>query len=173
MTTTESLPTDLWRLGATSLAAAIRSRQVSAREVVEAHLQRIDAVNPAVNAVVARWDEQALAAAGAADRVTARGGELPPLHGVPFTVEGNIDLVGTPTTQGARALADAYPTRDAPVVERLRAAGAIPLGRTNLPTYALRWHTDSELWGETVNPWDPSAPRAPPAVARPSPSPPA
>jgi amidase len=76
------------------------------------------------------------------------------LHGVPFTVKGNIDVVGTPTTFGAQALVDAFPAMDAPVVERLRAVGAIALGHTNLPTFALRWHTDSQLWGPTINPWD-------------------
>lgn len=155
MTTTgTSAATDLWRLSATELAAAIRHRQASVREVVEAHLRRIDAVNPAVNAIVIRLDAQALDAADKADRTTIAGGELPPFHGVPFTVKENIDAVGTPTTQGAQAFINAYPARDAPVVERMRAAGAIPIGRTNLPTYAIRWHTDSELWGETINPWD-------------------
>jgi amidase len=76
------------------------------------------------------------------------------LHGVPFTVKENLDLVGTPTTMGVKALASAYPTVDAPTVERLRAAGAIPIGRTNCPNFTLRWHTDSELWGATINPWD-------------------
>ena len=75
-------------------------------------------------------------------------------HGVPFTVKENIDVAGTPTTQGFKALADAYPRRDAPVVERMKAAGAIPIGRTNLPSGAIRWHCESELWGATVNPWD-------------------
>jgi amidase len=146
--------TDLWRMSATELAAAIRSRQASSQEVIEAHLRRIEAVNPLVNAVVVVLGEQALDAAKAADRLAAGGGDLPPLHGVPFTVKGNIDLAGTPTTQGLKALAGAYPTRDAPVVERLRTAGAIPIGRTNLATIAVRWHCDSELWGATVNPWD-------------------
>jgi len=82
------------------------------------------------------------------------GGGLPPLHGVPFTVKGNIDLAGTPTTHGIKALAAAYPAMDAPVVERMRAAGAIPVGHTNLPDFAIGWHTDSELRGATVNPWD-------------------
>jgi amidase len=86
--------------------------------------------------------------------VVAGGGDLPPFHGVPFTVKDNIDVVGTPTTQGAKALVGAYPSRDAPIVERLKAEGAIPIGRTNLPTFAVRWHCDSELWGATVNPWD-------------------
>jgi amidase len=146
--------TELWRLSATELAEAIRSRQVSSHEVIQAHLQRIKVVNPAVNAVTVVLAEPAVEAAKAADRAVADGDPLPPFHGVPFTVKGNIDLVGTPTTHGAKALVGAYPTLDAPVVERLKAAGAIPIGHTNLPTFALRWHTDSELYGPTINPWD-------------------
>ncbi len=75
------------------------------------------------------------------------GRDLPPLHGVPFTVKENIDVLGTPTTAGLKALSDAYPRLDAPHVSRLRAAGAIPIGRTNLANFGIRWHTDSELWG--------------------------
>jgi amidase len=146
--------TELWGLSAVELAGAIRSKEVSSREVVEAHLSRIEAVNPSVNAVTVLLDERALEAATRADRRVAAGDDLPAFLGVPFTVKGNIDVAGTPTTQGARALQDAYPAVDAPVVERMRAAGAIPIGRTNLPTYAMRWHTQSELWGATLNPWD-------------------
>jgi amidase len=146
--------TELWRMSATELAQAISSKQASSQEVIEAHLRRIEAVNTAVNAVTVVLAEQAVEAAKAADRAVADGDHLPPLHGVPFTVKGNIDLVGTPTTHGAKALVGAFPTQDAPVVERLKAAGAIPVGRTNLPTFALRWHTDSELYGLTINPWD-------------------
>lgn len=149
--------TDLWRLSACELAREIGSRRVSAREVVEAHLWRIEQVNPAVNAVTVVLGEQALVAAEAADRASAAdGGDLPPFHGVPFTIKENLDLAGTPTTQGARILSAAYPSDDAPVVARMRAAGAIPIGRTNCPTFAVRWHTDSELWGPTLNPWDPT-----------------
>jgi amidase len=146
--------TDLWRMSALELAETIRSRQASSQEVIEAHLRRIEAVNPSVNAVTVTLGEQALAAAKAADCVVAAGGDLPPFHGVPFTIKENIDLAGTPTTQGAKAFAGLYPSRDAPVVERLKAAGAIPIGRTNCPTGAVRWHCDSELWGATLNPWD-------------------
>jgi amidase len=146
--------TDLWRMGAVELAEAIRSRQASSREVIEAHLRRIEAVNPSVNAITILLAGQALEAATAADRVTAAGGDLPPLLGVPFTVKGNIDLAGTPTTQGLKMWAEAYPARDAPHVERLRAAGAIPLGHTNLANIGVRWHCVSELWGATINPWD-------------------
>ena len=137
--------TDLWRMSALDLAQAIRSGQTSSQEVVEAHLRRIDAVNPAVNAVTVVLAERAVEAAKAADRALTGGGDPPPLHGVPFTVKENIDLAGTATTHGLRALAGAYPRIDAPAVERMRAAGAIPIGRTNCPNFTLRWHTDSEL----------------------------
>lgn len=146
--------TVLWRMSATELAAAIRTRQASSREVIQAHLDRIEAVNPAINGVTIVLAERALEAAAAADCAAAAGEDLPPFHGVPFTVKANIDLVGTATTHGLRALTGAYPTRDAPTVERMRAAGAIPIGRTNCPNFAVRWHTESELWGATVNPWD-------------------
>ena len=154
--------TELWRSGATDLAEAIRSRQASCEEVVEAHLRRIEVVNGAINAVVVILHEQALAAARAADRAVTAGVDLPPLHGVPFTVKGNIDLAGADNGSGCRHW-PAYPRMDAPVVERLKAAGAIPIGRTNLPSFAVRWHCDSELWGATVNPWDRSVTPAPPA----------
>src|SRR5512133_511817 len=146
--------TELWRMSATELAEAIRSRQVSSQEVIEAHLQRIEAVNGSINAVVIVMAEQTLKAAKTADHAVADGADLGPFHGVPFTVKENIDVAGTPTTQGFAALAKAYPTRDAPIVERMKAEGAIPIGRTNLPRGALRWHCESELWGATVNPWD-------------------
>lgn len=145
---------ELWGMSAAQLAALIGGRQVSVRGVIEAHLGRIDAVNPALNAIVIRLDEQALAAADAADRAVASGDQLPPLHGVPFTVKECFDLVGTPTTADWKVLANEYTIRDAPDVERLKAAGAIPVGRTNLATYTVRWHCESELWGHTVNPWD-------------------
>jgi amidase len=151
-----NMATELWRMSATELAEAIRSRQVSSQEVIEAHLRRIEAVNDSINAVVIVLAEQALDAARTADRAVAAGADLGPFHGVPFTVKENIDVAGTPTTHGFKALADAYPTRDAPVVERLKAAGGIPIGRTNLPSGAIRWHCESELWGATVNPWDSS-----------------
>lgn len=141
-------------LSALELAAAIRSGLLSSREVIEAHLRRIEAVNSSVNAVTVVLGEEALAAANDADAAVARRRELAPLHGVPFTVKENIDVVGTPTTQGSRALQDAYPSCDAPAVKRLRAAGAIPIGRTNLPTFGVGWVCENELYGATHNPWD-------------------
>jgi amidase len=146
--------TELWQLSAVELAATIRSREASCRQVVDAHLRRIEEVNPAVNAVVVVLCEEARQAADAADRAVTAGEELPRLHGVPFTIKDAIDLAGTPTTQGLRALGQVYPARDAPAVERLKAAGAIPIGRTNLAAATVRWHCESELWGATVNPWD-------------------
>jgi amidase len=145
---------ELWRLGAVDLARRIATRDVSSREVIDAHLERIETVNPAVNAVVRVLADSARAAADEADAAVARGDRLGPLHGVPLTVKENIDLVGTPTTNGVHAFAEATPTLDSPVVERMRAAGAIPIGRTNLPDFGLRVHTDSALHGRTVNPWD-------------------
>jgi amidase len=118
--------TELWRMSATELAEAIRTRQASSVEVVEAHLRRIEAVNPAINAVVIVLGEQALQAAGAAERAVAAGADLPPFHGVPFTIKDIIDVAGTPTTQGFKALAEAYPSRDAPIVERMKARRGDP-----------------------------------------------
>lgn len=140
----------LWRRSASELAALIRSREVSSREVVAAHLARIEAVNGSINAVTRVLAEAALAAADAADRSEPVG----PLHGVPFTIKENIDLAGTPTTQGIPALAQAVAEVDAPVVERMKAAGAIALARTNLPEFGLRISTVNPLHGRTFNPWD-------------------
>src|SRR5579859_7342501 len=145
---------ELWRNSAVELAAMIRDREVSSREVIQAHLDRIEAVNPHLNAIVRLLPEQALAAADAADRAVSSEMALGPLHGVPFTVKENIDLAGTPTTHAIPALAEAVAPVDAPQVERLRAAGAIPIGRTNLPDFGLRVHTDSALHGLTRNPWN-------------------
>lgn len=119
---------ELWRKSAVDLAAMIRGREVSSREVVVAHLDRIEALNPRLNAIVRLLPEDALAAAGAADHAVANGAPLGPLHGVPCTVKESVDLAGTPTTQGVPALAEAVAPADAPAVERLRQAGAIPLG---------------------------------------------
>ncbi len=146
---------ELWRRSARELAHLIANRQVTSREVVEAHLKRIDEVNPHLNAIVRRLDDRALASADEADAAVRRGDPLGPLHGVPFTVKENIDVAGTPTTSAIPALAEAYASNDAPVVERMRAAGGVVLARTNLPDMGLRIHTDSSLHGLTRNPWDP------------------
>src|SRR5215471_10061038 len=144
---------EIWQFSATDLAHRIAHRQLSSAEVVNAHLARIDAVNPALNAVVRVLADQAREAADLADRRLAAGESVGPLHGVPFTVKENIDMAGLPTTWGVPALAEAVVPMDAPVVERMRAAGAIPIGRTNLPDMALRVHSVSSLHGLTRNPW--------------------
>ncbi|WP_407169667.1 amidase [Bradyrhizobium sp. ORS 111] len=146
---------EIRQLSAIDLARRISERQLSSTEVVDAHLARIDAVNPALNAVVHVLADQARATAALADRRLAAGEKVGPLHGVPFTVKENIDMAGLPTTWGVPALAQAVVPMDAPVVERMRAAGAIPIGRTNLPDMALRIHTVSSLHGLTRNPWHP------------------
>ncbi|MBK9520145.1 MAG: indole acetimide hydrolase [Rhodocyclaceae bacterium] len=147
--------TELWRKSATELAGMIASKAISSTEVVDAHLARIAAVNPSVNAVVRVLAEDARKASALADAMVARGDPLGPLHGVPFTVKENIDMAGLPTTWGVKALAQAIAPVDAPVVERMRAAGGIPIARTNLPDMGLRVHTDSSLHGLTRNPWNP------------------
>lgn len=137
-----------------SLARAIATGEASARDVVQQHLERIEARNPVLNAVTVTLADEALAAADAADALLARGDPAPPLLGVPFTVKENIDVAGTVTSLGLRGGVPA--AADAPHVAHLRAAGAIPIARTNLPDLALRWHTDNARHGATVNPFDAS-----------------
>ena len=141
-------------LGAAELARAIAARELSARAAVQAGLDRIEEANGALNAVTVVLAGEALAAADAADATLARGEPFPPLLGVPFTVKENIDVAGTVTTLGMRGGVAAE--QDAPHIAHLRAAGAIPIARTNLPDLALRWHTDNARHGATVNPWDAS-----------------
>ena len=145
---------ELWRLGAVRLAELLRGGEVSSREVVEAHLRRIEEVNSGLNAIVRVLDDEALAAADAADDALGAGEPLGPLHGVPFTVKENIAVAGTPTTSGMALFADAIAPRDDPAVERLRVSGGIPIGRTNLPDMAFRSQTHSSLHGLTLNPWN-------------------
>jgi len=144
---------ELWRKSALELAADIRTKKVSSRAVVDAHLERIAQVNGHVNAVVRVLADEARAGADAADAAVKAGEQLGVFHGVPFTIKENIDVVGYPTTQGIPALAGAIATLNAPAVDRMLGAGAIPIGRTNLPDLGLRIHTDSALYGRTKNPW--------------------
>jgi amidase len=147
---------ELCARGASELANLIRAREVTSREVVDAHLARIEEINPAVNAVTVTMAVAARDAATAVDRAVAAGTAVGPLAGVPFTVKENIDVAGTATTWGVAALAGQIASTDAPLVARLREAGAIPLARTNLPDFAFRWDTTSGRGGRTVNPWDPT-----------------
>lgn len=139
-----------WTAG--EIAARVSAGEVSAREVAEAALARVDAVNPAVNAIVARCDAEALAAADAVDAARARGEAVGPLAGVPVTVKVNVDQKGQPTTNGLRLQAGLVAESDSPVVANLRKAGAVIVGRTNTPAFSLRWFTRNALHGATVNP---------------------
>ncbi|WP_374442137.1 amidase [Stella sp.] len=143
----------LWARDGVELAWLVRSRQASAREVVQACLDRMAAVNPKINAVVLPLADEALAAADAADRAVAAGEPLGPLHGVPVTTKVNTDQKGCPTDNGIVAFRDLIAPEDSPVVANLRRAGAIVVGRTNTPGFSMRWFTDNDLHGLTKNPW--------------------
>ncbi|MFC7304485.1 amidase [Streptomyces monticola] len=146
--------TELWKHTAAELAAAVAGGEVSALEVTESHLARIAEVNPAVNAVTRLLADRAREDAAALDRRLAAGERLGPLAGVPFTVKENIGIGGVPTTHGIARFKDLAPAVDAPPVARLRAAGAIPVGHSNMPDLTLGgMHPRSELFGETANPW--------------------
>jgi amidase len=144
---------ELWQESATSLAQMIRSGATSSREVIDAHLDRIDAVNAAINAVVEVRPEEARAEADAADAKQRSGEPLGALHGVPFTIKVNLDLAGYTTNQGCATLKDFMASEDSAPVERLRQAGAVALARTNMPDLGLRINTESSLYGSTHNPW--------------------
>ena len=138
---------------ATQLAELIRTRQVSPVEVVQAHLDRIDAVNPAVNAIVT-VSEAATESARAAERAVLRGDELGPFHGVPFTVKDSIDTADLLTQRGSPIFAGRVPAVDAVSVARMKGAGAIVLAKTNLPEFSYSTETDNLLTGRSNNPWN-------------------
>ncbi|MCL0028851.1 amidase [Dehalococcoidia bacterium] len=139
---------------ARSIARAIRERKISAVEVVEAHLARIDIVNASLNAVVRTVPERALAEARDADMELAAGASIGPLHGVPMTVKDSHDTEGVISTAGTIGRALHVPDRDSTAVARMRAAGAIMLGKTNTPELTLSLETDNLVYGRTNNPYD-------------------
>lgn len=143
---------ELWKLSATEIAAKIRAKDVSAVEVAQAHLDRIDAVNPALNAVVQHMPDEALAAAAAIDADIAAGREVGPMAGVPVTIKVNVDQKGFATTNGLKMLENLIAEHDSPVVSNMRKAGAVIVGRTNTPAFSLRWFTKNDLHGQTLNP---------------------
>ena len=139
---------------ATTLAALIRTRQLSSREIVQAHLDRIAAVNPQINAVVTLMVEDALKTADAADEAVADGSPLGPLHGVPFSIKDALDTAGVLTQRGSKLFAGNIPDKDATAVARFKAAGGIPLMKTNLPEFSAWTETDNLVTGRTNNPWN-------------------
>jgi amidase len=145
---------ELCWLPATELARLLREGFVSAREVVAAHLARIERCNEAVNAVVTLTAESALAAAQAADETLLRSGPVGPLHGLPVAHKDLQDTAGVRTTYGSPIYAEHVPQASSPLVERMAAAGAISLGKTNTPEFGAGSHTYNAVFGVTRNPWD-------------------
>ncbi len=142
--------TPLWQLSATDLSARIQSGEVSAGEAVRASIDRMQAVNPSLNAVVTDLSESALRRAAALDAATGPKG---PLHGVPITIKINIDQAGQASSNGVVAFKDLVAPGDAPLVKNLLDAGAVVIGRTNVPEFSRRCETDNPLFGPTWNPW--------------------
>ncbi|MFT4626839.1 MAG: fatty acid amide hydrolase 2 [Myxococcota bacterium] len=145
---------DALRASAVQLAAAIRDGRTTSRAVVDAHIAAIQKVNPAINAVVCDRFEAARAEADAADAAVSAGATLPPLHGVPCTIKEAIQLEGMPNTSGLRRREGIVSTEDATTVARLRAAGAIPLGVTNVSELCMWMESDNLVYGRTNNPYD-------------------
>lgn len=149
----DPVATELWRMSAGELGMLVARKTVSVREVVEAHMQRIQEVNSSVNAITMVL-EDSLSDADAKDALLARRAGRGPLFGVPFSVKVNIDVKGSATTEGVRGLDGSVVEADSPHVGMLRRAGAIPIARTNMPDFGLRYHTDNDLYGATINPWN-------------------
>ncbi len=135
---------------------AVRRREISARELLELHLTRIAERNPELNAIVSLDEERARTGAAAADEQIAAGAEVGPLHGLPFAFKDTHDVAGWRTTYGSPLFADHVPDADDLIVARIRAAGAVPIGKTNVPEFAAGSHTFNTVFGTTLNPVDPS-----------------
>jgi amidase len=146
--------TDLHFLPAAELTRMLRDGEVGSVELLDHFLARVDRHNPTVNAVVALDADRARARAAEADAARARGEDWGPLHGLPMTVKDAFETDGLVTTSGAPELRDHVPDRDADPVARVRAAGAVIFGKTNLPLYAGDWQSFNDVYGRTDNPWD-------------------
>ena len=149
------MSTQLWKCSATELAALIADGQASAVQATHAVLERIETVNPQSHALALVCAESALQAAARADAAQAAGRPLGPLHGVPVTIKVNVDVQGQATTDGVEHLSHALAASDSPLVQSMRDAGAIIVGRSNAPAFSLRWFTDNQWHGRTLNPFDP------------------
>ena len=145
---------DLTFLSATQMAQEIRLRRLSPVELVEAHLEKIARLNPRLNAFVQVNPERVRHDARLAQDVVLRGEAVAPLHGVPISVKSSVDVAGMKVESGTRLRAGTVAAHDAPLVERLRRAGAIILGVTNTPELLMAWETDNDLYGRTNSPWD-------------------
>ncbi len=141
---------------AREMVAAVAAREVSARELMDLHLARIAEVNPRLNAIVSLDEERAREGAAAADEALAGGADVGPLHGLPFAFKDTHSVAGWRTTFGSPLFAEHVPDADDLIVERIRAAGAVVLGKTNVPEFAAGSHTFNTVFGTTVNPWDTS-----------------
>lgn len=148
------IATELTSLPALAMAAAVRSQQISPVELVGAHLQRIEKLNAVINAFVHVDAERAQRDAKSAELAARKSLSLGPLHGVPISIKSSIDVAGLRCEAGTKLRAGNVAQRDAPLVARLRAAGAIVLGVTNTPEFLMAWETDNLLYGRTNNPWD-------------------
>ncbi len=148
------MTTELWQLSATELAGRIARRETTARAATESVLARIAVANPRVNALASVTPDKALQAADAADAAQDRGDALGALHGVPVTIKVNIDVQCEATTDAVAAFKDNIAASDSPLVQSMRAAGAIIVGRNNAPAFSLRWFTDNAFHGRTLNPFD-------------------
>lgn len=144
---------DIWRWDAVRTARAVAGRDISAREAVTSCVERMHAVNPALNAVTLDLSAEALAGADALDAAIARGEAVGPLAGVSVTVKQNVDQTGCPTNNGVAGFQKIVATEDSPVVANWKNAGALIIGRSNCPAFSLRWNTDNALFGQTWNPW--------------------
>ena len=145
---------DLGLLSATELVAALRAKRLSSVELLDAYLERIEKLNPMVNAVVTVDVDRARHRCAQADAAWARGDWWGPLHGLPISVKDALDTEGIRTTGGSKDFADRIPTADAPAVARLKEAGAVVFAKTNLPLWSGDGQTWNELFGATGNPWD-------------------
>ncbi|MGF6834486.1 amidase [Paenarthrobacter sp. TE4293] len=150
------MPDTIGELSAVELSAAIREKRISAREALADHLERIAEVNPVINAVVTLDAEGARKVAHQADQLTASGADLPPLHGVPMTHKDTNNTAGMRTTQGSLALRDFVPDADDLIIARLKAAGVVSTGKSNVPEFGAGSHTFNDLFGTTTNPYAPT-----------------
>jgi amidase len=152
--TSRSLPSEIWRMSATQVAALIRSKGISAQEAAASALARLDSVNAGINAVIDHRPDEVMRQARQTDDAIARGDVVGSLAGVPVTVKVNIDMVSHATTNGTVLQRDLIAKTNSPIVDNLRKAGATILGRTNTPAFSLRWFTSNRVHGETFNPRD-------------------